>query len=111
MGDLVAFRRNVNDRVVDSFGHEWSRFDNRRLDRGELLEMFEAYTSIFPFGDLPQDAIGFDAGCGSGRWARFFAERVGTLHCVDASEKPSKLLGGLSQIVRTFASTTRTSPR
>ena len=102
MGDLVAFRRNVNDRVVDSFGHEWSRFDNRRLDRGELLEMFEAYTPIFPFGDLPEDAIGFDAGCGSGRWARFFAERVGTLHCVDASEKAvdvaRRTLAGLSNV-------------
>jgi ubiquinone/menaquinone biosynthesis C-methylase UbiE len=27
----------------------------------------------------------FDAGCGSGRWARRVAQRVGVLHCVDAS--------------------------
>ena len=47
--------------------------------------MFEQYVSIFPWDDLPPDAVGFDAGCGSGRWAKFFAERVGQLHCIDAS--------------------------
>ena len=111
MGDLVASRRNVNARVVDSFGHEWSRFDNRRLARGELLEMFESYTSIFPFGDLPQDAVGStrdadqDGGHASSRnvWGPFIAWTP--------VKKPSKLLEGRLQIVRTFASTTRTSPR
>jgi ubiquinone/menaquinone biosynthesis C-methylase UbiE len=29
--------------------------------------------------------VGFDLGCGSGRWARFVAERVGKLVCIDAS--------------------------
>ncbi|MBT7690991.1 MAG: class I SAM-dependent methyltransferase [Gemmatimonadales bacterium] len=48
--------------------------------------MFDLYTSEFPWEDLPDDAVGFDAGCGSGRWARFFAPRVGRLHCIDASE-------------------------
>ncbi len=35
--------------------------------------------------ELPPNAEGFDAGCGSGRWAALVAPRVGTLHCVDAS--------------------------
>ncbi|MCA1554839.1 MAG: class I SAM-dependent methyltransferase, partial [Chloroflexi bacterium] len=34
---------------------------------------------------LPPSAVGFDLGCGSGRWAKFVAPRVGMLHCVDAS--------------------------
>jgi SAM-dependent methyltransferase len=34
---------------------------------------------------LPAGAVGFDAGCGSGRWAQQVAPRVGRLHCVDAS--------------------------
>jgi SAM-dependent methyltransferase len=29
--------------------------------------------------------VGFDVGCGSGRWAQVCSERVGTLHCIDAS--------------------------
>ncbi len=77
---------NLDPRVVEGFGDEWSRFDNNRLSIGELREMFDLYTADFPWEDLPDDAIGFDAGCGSGRWARFVAPRVGLLHCIDASE-------------------------
>ena len=78
---------NVDEGVVEAFGDEWSRFGNESLDDEELREMFEAYASVFPWDDLPSDAVGFDAGCGSGRWARFFAPRVGRLVCVDASAK------------------------
>ncbi len=77
---------NLDRRVVSGFGVEWSRFSNECLEADELREMFELYTSEFPWEDLPDDSVGFDAGCGSGRWARFFASRVGWLHCVDASE-------------------------
>jgi SAM-dependent methyltransferase len=38
-----------------------------------------------PWGSLAPDAVGFDLGCGSGRWAELVAGRVGTLHCIDAS--------------------------
>ena len=77
---------NLDPRVVEGFGDEWSRFPNETLTAVELREMFELYASIFPWDDLPEGAEGFDAGCGSGRWARFFAPRVGRLHCIDASE-------------------------
>jgi ubiquinone/menaquinone biosynthesis C-methylase UbiE len=30
--------------------------------------------------------VGFDLGCGSGRWARLVAPRVGRLHCIDPSD-------------------------
>ena len=76
---------NVDIRVVRAFGDEWTRFRNDSLRDDELREMFALYTAIFPWGDLPDGSVGFDAGCGSGRWARFFAQRVGHLHCVDAS--------------------------
>lgn len=82
----MASPGNLDKRVVEGFGEEWSRFSNERLAVAELQEMFDLYTSEFPWDDLPDDAVGFDAGCGSGRWARFFAPRVGLLHCVDASE-------------------------
>lgn len=77
---------NVDAQVVAAFGHEWSRFRNDSLGSDELAEMFNDYTSVFPWDDLPDGSVGFDAGCGSGRWARFFALRVGHLHCVDASK-------------------------
>jgi len=77
---------DLSRRVVKGFGEEWSRFTNQTLSDHELREMFELYTSVFPWRDLPENAVGFDAGCGSGRWAAFFAPRVGLLHCIDASD-------------------------
>jgi SAM-dependent methyltransferase len=76
---------NVDKNVVAGFGYEWSSFSNDELPAAELAEMFEDYARIFPWESLPDGAVGFDAGCGSGRWAQFFAPRVGHLHCVDAS--------------------------
>ena len=79
--------RNVDERVVEAFGDEWARFTNADLDAAELEAMFEDYVSIFPWSELPDSAVGFDAGCGSGRWAALFAPRVGHLHCIDASAR------------------------
>jgi 2-polyprenyl-3-methyl-5-hydroxy-6-metoxy-1,4-benzoquinol methylase len=84
--ERVSHSPNVDVDVIDGFGSEWSRFTNERLSAAELSEIFGRYFSIFPWSELPADAVGFDAGCGSGRWARFVAGRVGELHCIDASE-------------------------
>src|SRR4030095_4142875 len=77
---------NLDKDVVAGFGDEWSRFDQSALDESELREMFENYFNIFPWDVLPQDSVGFDLGCGSGRWARLVAPRVGTLHLIDPSD-------------------------
>jgi SAM-dependent methyltransferase len=76
---------NLDERVVEGFGREWQRFDQRGMSRTEAFTLFMRYFAKFPWEMLPAGACGFDAGCGSGRWARFVAPRVGTLHCVDAS--------------------------
>jgi ubiquinone/menaquinone biosynthesis C-methylase UbiE len=52
----------------------------------EASTIFNEYFSLFPWGQLPANAVGFDLGCGSGRWARFVAPRVGELHCIDLSD-------------------------
>jgi len=85
MTGMEEARRNLDERVVDGFGDEWERFSNQELDQAELEAMFDDYTSIFPWEKVDQSSVGLDAGCGSGRWARFFARHVGRLHCVDAS--------------------------
>lgn len=72
--------------VVAGFGDEWTRFDQSELSSEELNRLFEAYFRIFPWGDLPKQAIGFDLGCGSGRWAKLVAPRVGKLHLIDPSK-------------------------
>lgn len=76
---------NVDIKTVEGFGEEWSRFDQTGMPETELNEQFERYFTVFPWNDLPENAVGFDLGCGSGRWAKVMAQRVGKLHCIDAS--------------------------
>ena len=71
--------------MVKGFGDEWSYFDQTAAPNGELYAIFEEYFSIFPWDTIPRNANGFDLGCGSGRWAKFVAPRVGILHCIDPS--------------------------
>ncbi|HEY0714932.1 MAG TPA: class I SAM-dependent methyltransferase, partial [Polyangia bacterium] len=76
---------NLDARTVSGFGAEWSRFDQTGVAADELERFFGMYFEQFPWAQLPANAVGFDVGCGSGRWARFVAPRVGQLHCIDAS--------------------------
>ena len=57
---------------------KWQNYkmNNRRA------EIAKNYFSIFPWDKLPVDAIGFDMGCGSGRWARYVSPRVKKLICI-----------------------------
>jgi SAM-dependent methyltransferase len=76
---------SVDEATVEGFGYEWTRFDQSAADPDELAELFRQYFASFPWDALPPDPVGFDLGCGSGRWARLAADRVGTLVGVDAS--------------------------
>ncbi|HEX2763437.1 MAG TPA: class I SAM-dependent methyltransferase [Allosphingosinicella sp.] len=78
---------NIDPATVRGFGEEWDAYPQTELGADEHRRMFESYFSIFPFGDIPQDAEGFDLGCGSGRWAALVLDRVGLLHCIDPSDK------------------------
>ena len=76
---------NLDDDTVKSFGDEWSRFDQSGLEDEEARRIFDEYFAVFPWDTLPASACGFDMGCGTGRWARLIAQRVGHLHCIDPS--------------------------
>jgi len=77
---------NLDADVTAGFGDEWTRFDQSALPAAVRAEIFNAYFRRFPWAMLPQNAIGADFGCGSGRWAAVVAPRVAKLYCVDASE-------------------------
>lgn len=87
--DQVAGRKrevgNIDTDVVDGFGDEWSKFDQSGMETKDRLDIFADYFHIFPFDSLLSGAEGFDLGCGSGRWAKTVAPRVGKLNCIDAS--------------------------
>lgn len=77
---------NSDPITVASFGDEWSRFDQTAISECESKKVFDEYFAVFPWSILPPDSEGFDMGCGSGRWARWVAPKVGRLHCLDPSD-------------------------
>jgi len=78
--------KNIDSKTVKSFAEEWQRFDQSGMNEEEAAKVFHDYFSVFPWSTLPKNAEGFDMGCGSGRWARLAAPRVGKLHCIDPSD-------------------------
>ena len=78
---------NIDKKVVKDFGIEWGRFQQSELSLDELKKAWNPYFGIFPMDELHENSIGFDMGCGSGRWAQFIASKVGTLNCIDPSSQ------------------------
>jgi ubiquinone/menaquinone biosynthesis C-methylase UbiE len=76
---------NVDPSTVSGFGDEWKRFDQSILPFNEQWSLFLDYFDIFPWNKVNSKSVGFDMGCGTGRWAELVAERVQTLHCIDPS--------------------------
>ena len=84
---IIEPMSNLDPSTVASFGDEWSRFQQEALPAEEQQRLFDAYFAVFPWDSLPRGARGADIGCGTGRWARLAAPRVGHLTCVDASSE------------------------
>lgn len=78
--------KNKDVSVINGFGREWKYFSYHSLDVSQLQKNFDEYFKVFPWTKLRSNAVGFDMGCGSGRWAKFVAQKVGWLNCVDPSD-------------------------
>lgn len=76
---------NLDEKTVQGFGDEWSRFKQENLADSDRELMYGDYFNVFPWHEISKDSVGADVGCGSGRWASMVASKVGHLHLVDAS--------------------------
>jgi len=79
--------KNIDKKTVEDFGEEWNKYNQSSIPDEELKKSWNQYFDVFPFEELSNDSEGFDMGCGSGRWAKFVANKVHLLNCVDPSEK------------------------
>ncbi len=79
-------QNNTEKETVVGFGSEWSKFNQSKLSATEAKLLFDRYFSIFPWKKINKNSVGFDMGCGSGRWAKFIAPMVKKLHCIDPSD-------------------------
>ena len=79
--------KNIDKKTVEDFGEEWNKYNQSSIPDEELKKSWNQYFDMFSFEELSNDSEGFDMGCGSGRWAKFVANKVHLLNCVDPSEK------------------------
>lgn len=85
MNKAAYSKNNMDPDVVEDFGKEWEAFNQTGITEANLQSAFDQYFHIFPFHLINQQSVGFDMGCGSGRWAQLIAPKVGKLNCIDPS--------------------------
>jgi ubiquinone/menaquinone biosynthesis C-methylase UbiE len=75
---------NIDQTTVKSFGEEWKAF--HQFDDAELNRIGDEYFDIVTAEMYGPDKIAADFGCGTGRWTKYFATRVGAIAAIDPSE-------------------------
>ncbi|MFN9689962.1 MAG: class I SAM-dependent methyltransferase [Bacteroidota bacterium] len=80
------FNKLKEDTIIN-FGEEWKYFNHLDISNEALSKYYNDYFSLVDFDALPINSRVFDLGCGSGRWSRFVADKVGTLYCIDPSKE------------------------
>lgn len=78
-------KMNLDMGVIFDFGREWKKYDQSRVSAQEMRTLFDGYFSIFPWEILPEKAVGYDLGCGTGRWAAQVSQRVHEIYCIEPS--------------------------
>ncbi|MFO1247313.1 MAG: class I SAM-dependent methyltransferase [Alphaproteobacteria bacterium] len=76
---------NLDPGIVHGFGEQWSKYDQAAMPKEDVQREFDGYFDIFPWELVSKNATGFDMGCGTGRWAKLVAPRVGHLNCIEPS--------------------------
>lgn len=75
---------NIDENTVKSFGEEWNAFHN--FDDKELNRIGDEYFDIVTPVMSGPDKLAADFGCGTGRWTKYFAPRVGSIAAIDPSD-------------------------
>ena len=86
--------QNLDQQVIDSFGHEWATFDYAESETdGALDSQFLAYCTPI---DLTQfnskSSVAADFGAGSGRWASRLLPHFSLVYALEPSDGANKVL-------------------
>jgi SAM-dependent methyltransferase len=86
--------QNLDQQVIDSFGHEWAAFDYAESETDEALDLqFLAYCTPI---DLTQfnskSSVAADFGAGSGRWASRLLPHFSLVYALEPSDGANKVL-------------------
>jgi SAM-dependent methyltransferase len=85
---------NIDQGVIDSFGHEWATFDYGETETAEALNVqFDAYCAPIDLSHFdPKSSIAADFGAGSGRWAARLLPYFSLVYALEPSNGASKVL-------------------
>jgi len=85
---------NLDQGVIDSFGHEWAAFDYGETDTSDALDaQFRAYCTPLDLNQFdPKKSIAGDFGAGSGRWAARLIPYFSLIYALEPSEGASRVL-------------------
>ena len=86
--------QNLDQEVINSFGHEWAAFDYSKSETDEALNaQFSAYSTPINLGQFnSKTSIAADFGAGSGRWTARLLPYFSTVYALEPSEGASKVL-------------------
>ncbi len=97
---------NIDLSVVDSFGEEWTKF--HQFSKDEIDNLGEMYFDIIDEKIINKNTYGIDIGCGTGRFTKYLADKIGFMEAVDPSDaifSADKLLQGVENVRLSKAST------
>ncbi len=86
--------KNIDQGVIDSFGHEWASFDYGEAVSTEALNaQFDAYCAPIDLSHFdPKNSIAGDFGAGSGRWASRLIQFFSLVYALEPSDGASEVL-------------------
>jgi SAM-dependent methyltransferase len=107
--DIFSFNTgsgNIDHSVVNSFGEEWTKFG--AFSDAEVEKLGKMYFDILTPNIINKNTYGIDIGCGTGRFTKYLADKIGFMEAVDPSQAiftANKLLVSQNNVRLSIAST------
>ena len=85
---------NLDQKVIDSFGHEWSSFDYTESQGSDALDLqFAAYCSPLDLSKFDSSkSLAGDFGAGSGRWSSRLLDSFLMVYALEPSDGANSVL-------------------
>ena len=86
--------QNLDQQVIDSFGHEWAAFDYAESETDEALDsQFLAYCTPIDLSQFnAKSSVAADFGAGSGRWASRLLPYFSLVYALEPSDGANNVL-------------------
>jgi len=90
---------NIDKKVVNDFGNEWTKFNN--FSDRTIKAAAEEYFDIINEAIVNRNTYVLDIGCGTGRWTKYLASKAAFIEAIDPSNAifaADKLLSNVKNV-------------